>query len=195
MSEWILKHDDRWLFTILYVSLAVILSIAISIFWLVALVAVHAGLEWYALKHHAPHQTPGTRLKAVIWHLKLDFMLIIFALWLGVYIDVIFGLLGLGAAARAGAQVSSRVLAWQRATRGILLTLDDVAQVAKAVKTNQVEEEESLEPWRQPWGVGAHLTIWSSALFVLLIALAPLITEQSASQVIHALAMDLHPWP
>jgi hypothetical protein len=39
MYAWILQHDDRWSFIALYVSLAVVLSMWISLFWLVALVA------------------------------------------------------------------------------------------------------------------------------------------------------------
>mgnify|MGYP005845606461 CR=1 FL=1 len=45
LHAWVVHHDDKWLFVIFYVSLAVILSIWISLFWLLAVVAVHFGFE------------------------------------------------------------------------------------------------------------------------------------------------------
>ncbi|MCG6118758.1 MAG: hypothetical protein MEQ07_11300 [Aquimonas sp.] len=70
------EHDDRWLFTLAYVGLTVVLSLLISLFWLVAVVAAHAALEWYALKHRG---FPRQRLGRTLWHLKLDVSLILFA--------------------------------------------------------------------------------------------------------------------
>lgn len=202
MMDWVVKHDDRWLFTIFYVGLAIVLSVFISIFWLVVLVAIHAALEWYALEKSDPHSPKSLQ---IIWHLKLDIVLIIFALWLGLYIDAIFGLLGLGPAARAGAQVGSRALAWQRATRGVLLTLDDVAHVGKAVmakrnnggaETDVVDDDSTVESsWATDWSFGDHLTVWFGVALLVMIVLTPWLTDHTLASTMASLQADLHPWP
>lgn len=128
--RWLVDHDNRWLFTILYVGFAVILSITISLFWLLAVVAAHGVLEYWTLTRRGMRRH---RLEHVLWHIKLDIGLIIFALWLGVYMDVIFGVAGLSAAARTTAQAGSRLLAWQQGLRGVLITVDDAAVVARSV--------------------------------------------------------------
>lgn len=198
MKEWILNHDDRWVFTIGYVSLAIILSLTISIFWLIVLVVIHAYIEWHALSLKGVTH----KFSHVTWHIKLDIALIIFALMLGVYIDLLFGLLGLGAASRAGAQLSSRMLAWQTATRSILLSLDDAAQIAKAIgrKKDDRDIESEIEhmsgsPWKATWSFVDHAIIWLSAAMILLIAFAPMLTDHSYKDVVDILLSDLHPWP
>lgn len=43
--DWVIRHDDSWLFTVLHIGLAVVLSIWIGLFWLVAVVVVHFAFE------------------------------------------------------------------------------------------------------------------------------------------------------
>lgn len=76
--RWILEHDDSWVFTGLYVGLAVVLSIWISLFWLVAVVAGHVALEWVRQRHYDPE--PAGVPARIAWELKLDFGLVLFAL-------------------------------------------------------------------------------------------------------------------
>jgi hypothetical protein len=135
MYAWILQHDDRWSFIALYVTLAVVLSLWISLFWLVALVAVHYGFECV---RQAAAGARGTEVVSLaFWEVKLDIALVLFALALSLYMNVVLGVLGLQAAARAGAAANAslraggRVLAWERAIRGVLLSADDAAQVAR----------------------------------------------------------------
>jgi hypothetical protein len=134
---WILQHDDRWSFIALYVSLAVVLSLWISLFWLVALVAVHLAFE--LVRQGAAGAAGTERFGLALWEVKLDIALVLFALALSLYMEVVLGVLGLQAAARAGSaanasiRTGSRALAWERGLRGILLSVDDAAQVGRVV--------------------------------------------------------------
>lgn len=202
---WVAEHDDSWLFMVLYVGLALVLSMAISMFWLVAVVAAHGVLEWYALDRQGVREH---RLGRVLWHLKLDIGLVLVALWLGLYLDTLFGLVGLGAAARAGAQTAARVIAWQRTIRGVLMSVDEAAHVVKAVavrnggKRKAAPEMESAPhvaderpPWRQPWTRGDKFAVAFTTLWAVLIVTAPLFTDHTFGSALMVLAADLHPWP
>lgn len=92
VHEWIVNHDDSWVFIVLYIGLAVTLSIAISLFWLVAVVAAHAALEWYV--HWREHPSIVHTAARVAWEIKLDMSLVLFALALGVYKEFVMGIAG-----------------------------------------------------------------------------------------------------
>ncbi len=197
--RWLLEHDNRVTFTIIYITLALVLSMAISMFWLAAVVAAHGIIEYWSLGKQgiADH-----RLGRTLWHIKLDIMLVLAALWLGLYIDLLFGIAGLGAAARTGAQAGARLIAWQRTIRGILLSVDEAALAAKAAlgKGNHHGPVRGPRPppplpWREPWGVGDWLTITTASAFAALILLSPVLTDHGLTGVIAILAEDLHPWP
>jgi hypothetical protein len=199
--RWLLDHDHRASFTVIYITLALVLSMAISMFWLVAVVAAHGIIEYWSLGKEGIREQ---RLGRTLWHIKLDIMLVLAALWLGLYIDLIFGVAGLSAAARTGAQVSARLLAWQRAIRGVLLSVDEAALAAKAALSRGNGAGETSRrrrinppppPWRQPWGWGDRLTLSTTALFAVLILLSPWITDHSLTEALAILAGDLHPWP
>jgi hypothetical protein len=206
---WVIQHDDRWLFTFLYVGLAVFLSIWISLFWLVVVVAVHGLFEWLRQQHLAP-DAPGV-LGRVAWELKLDLVLVLFALSLAVYMDVILGVAGLGGAARLGATGVrvARASGWARAIRGVLLSLDDVAQVTRAAASRvgrgpaaaddagaDDDEVVELRPWAGRWSAGDHVAIWLGVLCVAALLSAPaLLAEQTWSTLGRTLLGELHPWP
>ncbi|TVQ38806.1 MAG: hypothetical protein EA370_05560 [Wenzhouxiangella sp.] len=198
--RWLLDHDNRLTFTIIYITLALVLSMAISMFWLVAVVAAHGIIEYWSLGKQG---VLDHRLGRTLWHIKLDIMLVLAALWLGLYIDLLFGVAGLSAAARTGAQVSARVLAWQRAIRGVLLSVDEAALAAKAAFSRgqggngdgPKRAQAPPLPWRQPWGWGDRLTVVTTTLFAILILLTPVITDHSVVDALRILAEDLHPWP
>lgn len=198
---WIAAHDDSWLFIVLYVGLGLVLSMTISLFWLVAVVAAHAVLEWFALDGKGIRDH---RLGRVLWHLKLDIGLVLVALWLGLYIEVLFGLAGLGAAARAGAQTAARAVAWQRAIRGVLMTADEAAHVVKAVATRnggkrkpepEAEGADHRIPWRRPWSRADKFALAFTTTWAVLILLTPLLTDHTVASTLGVLASDLHPWP
>ncbi len=137
MSAWqrfVREHDDRRSFVVAYIALALVLSIWISLFWLVAVVGVHLGLEFG--RHQALGRAPGEAVGAALWETKLDWALVLFALVVSVYIDTVLGLVGLGSAARlsvGAARGGARFVSWKTALRTVLLSADDAAQVARAL--------------------------------------------------------------
>lgn len=197
VRRWLLDHDNRSTFTILYITLALVLSMAISMFWLAAVIAAHGLIEYWSLGKRGVREH---RAGLTVWHIKLDIMLLLAALWLGLYIDLLFGVAGLSATARTGAQVSARVLAWQRAIRGVLLSVDEAALAAKAVMGRNAGQGGKLDrtihpPWRSRWGWGDRLTIAASVTLALMIVLSPIITDHSMVEALVILGEDLHPWP
>lgn len=199
--HWVAEHDDSWLFIVLYVGLGLVLSMTISLFWLAAVVAAHGVLEWVAMGRQGIRDN---RLGRVLWHLKLDIGLTLVALWLGLYIEVLFGLAGLGAAARAGAQTAARTIAWQRAIRGALMTADEAAHVVKAVATRNGakrpaqpadEVPDDGPPWRRPWSRGDKFAVVFTTTWAVLILLTPVLTDHTVGSALAVLAADLHPWP
>lgn len=216
--RYILTHDDRWSFIIAYVSLAVILAIAINLFWLVVVVALHGLFEW--IKQGALIQDRLAKLCRVLWELKFDIGLVFFGLALEVYMGVILGVAGLGATARAGVQAGSRAALWQSILRATLLSVDDAAQVVRLAAAGSsggtdgsldildgpdFEENRPLEgptdlrgrlgPWVGDWAVGDYLSIGFGVLCVVVIALGPYLTPQDWSEIVAALGAELHPWP
>ncbi len=216
--NWVLNHDSSWLFIVAYIGLAVVLSLAISLFWLVAVVAVHGVLEWFV--HWRQQPSVVHCLARVLWELKLDIGLILFALALSVYLDVVMGVAGLSAASRGaaaasrGAQAAGRFMAWQRAVRAVLLTLDDLVQIARMAtgvasrKRNSPGdehiprakscEESSFHPWggwAARWTWGDRLSLGFGAVFAVALLIAPLITHHGPGCVAGILLKELHPWP
>jgi hypothetical protein len=199
VRAWVENHDDSWLFIALYVGLAVILSLAISLFWLIVVIGIHAALEWYV--HWREHPSPVHTAARVAWEVKLDLGLILFALALTVYMELVMGLLGISAVAR-GAQASGRFLAWQKAVRGVLLTLDDVAQVARAAVPGRTGTTVDDEPrkamwggWSAPWSIGDRLSLGLSIVSAVAMLMAPWVTGMSFSEVVGLLGEEMHPWP
>ena len=140
--RWILIHDDNLWFNVLYIGLALIMSIVLGLFWLVVVVAIHWCIELARQLLMGRKIFPG--IFETFWELKLDISLIIFALWLGVYLDIIFGAAGLSAASRASAQAGGRiartgtsVAIWQRIIRSVLISLDDLGLAMKAISRNR----------------------------------------------------------
>jgi hypothetical protein len=212
IRRFILEHDDRRLFTVLYIGLAVVLSIWISLFWLIAVVAVHFAFELFCHRHRG--QSWSTCALGALWEIKLDVALVAFALVLGVYMDVMLGVVGLSGAGRVAAsagRVAGRFAVWERVLRGFLLSVDDAAQVGRAiVKARKgrrlasqppiVEEVSSADdvwtpPWRGPWGLGDRLTLGFGVACVVLVIAAPVISHHDLPEVLAILADDLDPWP
>jgi hypothetical protein len=213
LRRWIVEHDDRWLFVVLYVGLAVVLSIWISLFWLVAVVASHFALEWVRQRHFDPE--PLGALARVMWELKLDLGLVLFALALAAYMEVVLGVVGLGAAARVGLQSGARFAAWQRVLRGVLLTVDDAAQVVRVVARGGSPRGEGAEAgpaagaitaglrasatrwggWSSRWTFGDHFAIWFGVVCGLLVVLAPALSHHDLASLIALLFEELHPFP
>jgi hypothetical protein len=212
VHEWIVNHDESWLFVVLYIGLAVVLSIWISLFWLVAVVFVHFIFELIRQRRHfaSRRRIWGEAL----WELKLDIALVLFALVVSLYMDLALGVVGLqsaaraGSAAQAGLRGGARFAAWQRLIRGVMLSVDDVAQVARVVargKTNDPPTDDSgdepesvgvaMPSWRQNWGKGDWIAVGMALVCLALLLITPLITEHTPVSTLIALVAELHPYP
>lgn len=202
IRRWIIYHDDSRLFVVLYIGLAVLLSIVISLFWLIVIVGVHFVLEWIRQSALKP-ASMGDVLARVLWELKLDIALVLFALVVSLYMELTLGVVGLGSAARAGILSGSRFLVLQRVLRGILLSLDDAAQVLRVVlrrkqPTTEVAESGAVAShygWRGRWSTGDYVTVGFGAACLLAIIAAPLLDHYTVETVIETLLAELHPWP
>lgn len=209
---WVLRHDDSRAFTYTYIALAVVLSIAVSLFWLVALLAVHVVLDW--MRESADEPRKGRVLLEVLWCLKLDVALVLFAFALSLYMEAGLGVLGLSAGSRAasaaatGARAGAKVAAWQRVLRGALLSLDDAAQVGRAVLAGKRPKPAALPPAEEPdarslrfgswsgrWGKGDWAAVAIGALCGVLVLAAPAALGQSLDAVAATLAAELRPLP
>lgn len=217
LRRWVIEHEDRWSFLFLYVGAGVLLSLFISLFWLVVVVVFHFLLEWVRYAQEIPDRRRV--FGESFWEVKLDASLVLIALALSVYIPVIFGVLGLSTAARV-AGASARFVVWQRVIRGFALTIDDVLLVLrgvtrkllgkkKAPKTEAAAEEKKEEPlqaeeaqegpdlpsWRGRWSVMDWASIGLGVVSLSLIVLAPWITDHTYASTLHEILSDLHPWP
>ncbi len=202
LRRWIMNHDDSWWFIVPYIGLAVVLSIVLSLFWLVVVVMVHVGLEMMRQWYIKPGLT-GV-IARTLWEVKLDIALVLFALVLSLYMELTLGVLGIGNAARAGALAGSRVLVLQRVLRAILLSLDDMAQVARVLmrrkgqKNSEDDEEappEVASTWTSNWSRGDAFTVGFGAVCILLILAAPIITEHTPGSTLATLISELQPFP
>jgi hypothetical protein len=102
----------------------------LSLFWLVAVAALHYCLEYLRqAQYHASRRDIATH---ALWEIKLDLALVLLALAMSLYMDVVLGVLGLQSAARAASVTRlARFAAWQRNIRAFILLADDVARVVQ----------------------------------------------------------------
>ena len=204
IRQWVIDHDDSWLFIGAYITLAVVLSIWISLFWLVAVVAVHMAFEWVRQRHLDP-RVPGV-IARVLWETKLDIALVLFALVIGLYMEVILGIAGLSSAARAGLQTGARFAGWQRALRGVLLSVDDAAQLGRAVVRGRSKAETGGDSdsgdtfpirggWNRRWSWGDRLSVALGLVSLTLILATPRLTDHDLRSTIGTIGIELHPYP
>src|SRR5690606_29910624 len=119
-------------------------------------------------------------LGRALWEIKLDLGLLLLALTMAVYMEVAFGILGLGASARAGAaaaRVGARANLLRRVFRGLLLVLDDLVRVLGViVAARGIRREESVPattpPWRGRWSWGDRIALSLVAASLLLLLLS-----------------------
>lgn len=168
--RWIVHHDESWLFVAIYLGLAVGLSVFVSLFWLLVGGAFHLLLEFVRQAHY--HRGAGRVLLHSFWEIKMDLGLILLALSVVLYLEVVMGVLGLQSAARAaavGRMTNTGVRAGTRAAqagtraaqagaraaggtssameqwvRGFVLTVDDIARVLYAVFLIRRSRKQSL---------------------------------------------------
>lgn len=193
VTDWIAAHDDSKVFAAIYISASLILSLTVSLFWLAACVAVHFLFEAIAASKNGSKRV----LRSALWGTKFDISLVLFSLWLAVYLDTIFGMVGLGVAAKTAAQTAVRFGAWQKIVRIFLLSADDIVMVIKGffggrksagkpVKLSQPSSSVTL---------GDILAIGLGVLSVILVLSAPILIETPWGTVKSILLNEMHPWP
>ncbi len=150
LKAWIVDHDNKIIFNILYIGLALVLSIWLGLFWLVAVVAIHVIIEFF--RQYLLSGKTGYSVMESLWELKLDIGLIFFAFWLAVYLDFIFGVAGLAAGTRVAAQTGgriaqtgTRVAIWQRVIRSVFMSLDDVGLAFKVLARGKKGKKQDIE--------------------------------------------------
>jgi hypothetical protein len=224
-GEWVRVHDERWSFVILYLGLAVGLSVFVSLFWLLVVAGLHFLLECGRQAHY--RSDTSEVLGHALWEVKLDVGLVLLALTLVLYIDVVMGLLGLQSAARAaavsraGARIGTRAAAWERNIRTFLLTVDEMARLLYAavmVRKGERRRQRGAGPapppastpappprkpvrpepgdgWRGRWGVADRIGVLLVAAGVLLLLVAPLLTPHDWATALAVILAELRPFP
>jgi len=132
--HWVRTHDESWLFVAIYIGFAVVLSVWLSLFWLVLMVGIHFLLEIF--RQARDHEVWPAVLSMASWEIRVDLALLLLAFAVSLYMDLIMAILGLqslGRAAVATSRVGARAVAWQRAVRAVVLGFDDVANAIRAI--------------------------------------------------------------
>jgi len=160
---------------------------------------VHGVIEW--VRQASVDRSLISIVKRVMWELKLDIALILFAAAIAVYMDVILGVAGLGSAARLGLHSGARVAGWGRAFQGLLLSVDDMAHVARVAFMKKSHgqplspaEEHALYPWREP-GWGDWFALGLGAVCVVMVAVAPWLIGMSYGEIAGIFSVEFHPFP
>ena len=212
--NWIINHDDNRSFIIVYITLAVTLSIALGLFWLCAVVGIHFLFE--LLRLYFKGEPPGRTIKTALWEVKLDIFLVLFAFVIAVYMDLIFGAAGLSAGARAAAGAGARFAGWQRVIRGIIISVDDFALALRAMgrklsgrkavtenvtpadpelKKDAGDDRASQDTAGGTLTKGDILSLSFGSICVLLLIASPFLTAFSAAEVFQLIVRELHPFP
>lgn len=221
VRTWIVNHDRSWAFALLYVGLAVVLSIFVSLFWLIAIVALHLLLE--VLKKHYLGYRGWHRLAWTLWDVKFDLALACLALALAAYSGATLGIAGAQSAGRAGVVAGrmswlSRGLKVVRkplfdlwfAVRIAIIRRVDMARAARAgallgASAMAAADSHTAEPalarppdhlpWQMPWTRGDRFALAMIAINLAAVLIAPWITSQTYPGLLEAFATKLHPWP
>lgn len=208
IHDWIIEHDDRMSFTLVYVTAAVMLSIFMNLFWVAALMLGHLGLE--ITRHKIlDHRYP---LLQALWDVKLDIALVLFALVVVLYSEMIFGLLGLGQATRAsravtGVKLLTRVTIIERAVKVFFLTVDDLSRVThlliKSLRRKRPvildtplhlqEHEEHLPDGKI--SAGDIFALAFGAICIVLIIASAFILPNGLVESLSIIFTELHPFP
>jgi hypothetical protein len=212
LREWSRDHDEKWPFVVVYLGASVVLSIFISLFWLLVVIAVHLALECYRQAHYVR----GRRsvLLHALWEVKLDFGLAALAFAVALYVDMIMGVLGIQAAGRVAqaARVGARAAAWERNLRTFLLTIDEISRISHAAYTLGLRRRRraprtavaaaataghlpNAPAWRARWGWGDRIGVALVAVGVSLILLTPLLTPHDVASSLSVILQQLRPFP
>lgn len=217
--EWIVEHDEKRLFVLGYVGLTLLLTIGISLFWLIFLVLVHFGFE--VIKKYYDGAVEPVRIIAwAAWDTKFDFALITMALVLVVYTEISFGIAGI-----AGLGRFTGVMArFSGASRGIL-PIKDLILAFRIVCTRKMDRRDFLQrklrwskeqekagikamkkvermrlaahryPWQMKWALTSKLVMGVIVINLLAILFAITFGDTPVEEWAPEILRELHPWP
>jgi hypothetical protein len=200
IGRWCDHHDERNSFVFTYIVLSVVLSLVAGLFWLGVLVGVHFALELYRNR-----SLPGpSRLAHATFGIKLDVTLVLMALALSLYADLLFAALGLRAVPRAGSAVgrlSGRLPSLRRIVRAALLVTDEVVRIAAyfaasrgIAASSRAQVWHPHSPWAERWSLGTHLVMALGTVALLLLIAAPWLTGNGVQGTLSILAHELSPF-
>ncbi len=212
LYRWVIEHDDRRLFLVGYIVLSIVLSIAISLFWLLVLIAIHLLLELVKKRHDGAGSLRRT-LAWALWDVKFDLALLVMAFMLLVYTSISVGILGIGGAS----------LGASRSLHGLVAAMPisprDFILAARIIGLRQLDRREILRrrrqrrttgpsdaarasriaavryPWQATWSFAEKLALLFVLVNVSAIALGFYVAEETPRQVLAAMLQQLHPWP
>jgi hypothetical protein len=210
VRQWIREHDDKWPFVVTYLGASILLSILISLFWLLVVVAVHFLLEVFRQAHS--RRGRANVLLHAVWEIKLDIGLAALAFAVALYVDVLFGVLGIQSATRVAAatRIGARAAAWERNLRTFLLSVDEITRVSHAAYMLGVRRKKDatgaaaipaaqpsadVPAWSARWGWGDRIGVTLAGSAILLIVLAPLLTSHDVATTLDILLRQLEPFP
>jgi hypothetical protein len=202
IGRWCDDHDERNSFVFSYILLSVVLSLVAGLFWLGVLVGVHFALELYRNR-----SLPGrSRLAHATFGIKLDVTLVLMALALSLYADLLFAALGLRAVPRAGSAVgrlSGRLPSLRRIVRAALLVTDEVVRIAAyyaasrgitASSHSRAPVWRPHSPWAERWSLGTRLVLALGTVALLLLLAAPWLTDNGVQGTLSILAHEMSPF-
>jgi hypothetical protein len=222
LLRWIRNHDESWLFVGIYIGFAVVLSVMLSLFWLVLMVGIHFIFELIRQARH--HRHWSAIASKASWEIRVDVALLLLAFAVTLYMDLIVAILGLqslGRAAVATSRVGTRAVAWQRAVRAVVLGFDDVANgirailmkkgsassaeaspkeepelaLQPAVATGQETATPTLPGWGHPWSFWDRATMGLCAACLVAMMAAPPLTGSSFGEAAQLIREELRPFP
>jgi uncharacterized membrane protein len=201
IGRWCDDHDERNSFVFTYILLSVVLSLVAGLFWLGVLVGVHFALELYRNRS----LPAGSRLAHATFGIKLDVTLVLMALALSLYADLLFAALGLRAVPRAGSVVgrlSGRLPSLRRIVRAALLVTDEVVRIAAyfaasrgiASSSSRAPVWRPHSPWTERWSVGTRLVMALGTVALFLLIAAPWLSGNGVQGTLSILAHELSPF-
>jgi hypothetical protein len=202
IGQWCDDHDERNSFVFSYILLSVVLSLMAGLFWLGVLVGVHFALELYRNRRLAVR----SRLAHATFGIKLDVTLVLLALALSLYADLLFAALGLRAVPRAGSAVgrfSGRIPSLRRIMRAALLVTDEVVRVAAffaasrgiaAAGSKRAPVWRPHSPWAERWSMGTRLVMALGTIALFLLIAAPWLSGNGVQETLNILGHELSPF-
>jgi len=182
---WAKRHDSSKIFTFAYIAASVVLSVFVSLFWLIPLVFFHGFLEWAGTEDGMAF---SKKIGKVLWHIKLDIALLLLSLVIMVYMEFTVGALLARIATRASA-----FAAWQNTIKAALLTVDDLFQMIRLAGAKK--QKFTSEVKKRKMDMESVLPLVIIVLSTGLLLFSPLLLGAPAQEVLSVLKNEMMPFP